>query len=115
MTSCARAAPSGRTPASTPTPRPSGSTPAGPAAAELFRSAEKFHSHCGWPSFFSPAGRRPDRRDRGPLHGHGAHGGAVCRLRLAPRATCSPGRATTTPTDLRYCINSVSLKLEPAE
>ncbi|QKT07237.1 peptide-methionine (R)-S-oxide reductase MsrB [Gordonia sp. X0973] len=82
--------------------------------AELFRSDTKFDSHCGWPSFFSPlAGDKIiERRD--------TSGGMVrtevlcanCRSHLGH---VFAGEGYDTPTDLRYCINSISLTLEPAE
>lgn len=80
--------------------------------AELFRSAEKFHSGCGWPSFFSPlAGDRVveiEDRSLGMVRTEvrcaacGSHLGHVFA-----------GEGYDTPTDLRYCINSVSLRLDP--
>ncbi len=80
--------------------------------AELFRSAEKFDSHCGWPSFFSPlAGEaiieRVDtsmgmKRTEVLCANCGSHLGHVFE-----------GEGYDTPTDLRYCINSISLRLEP--
>lgn len=82
--------------------------------AELFRSSEKFHSGCGWPSFFSPlaADRIIEIQDRSlgmvrtevRCAGCGSHLGHVFA-----------GEGYGTPTDLRYCINSVCLTLEPAE
>ncbi|GAB2672681.1 hypothetical protein GCM10027169_38250 [Gordonia jinhuaensis] len=82
--------------------------------AELFRSDSKFHSHCGWPSFFTPlAGdaviERVDnslgmRRVEVLCANCGSHLGHVFE-----------GEGYDTPTDLRYCINSISLTLEPAE
>ena len=82
--------------------------------AELFRSTEKFHSGCGWPSFFSPlAGDRiVEIEDR-----------SLGMVRTEVRcASCGShlghvfaGEGYDTPTDLRYCINSVSLRLEPTE
>lgn len=79
--------------------------------AELFRSDDKFDSHCGWPSFFTPlAGDSVvEIEDR-----------SLGMTRTEVRcATCGShlghvfaGEGYDTPTDLRYCINSVSLKRE---
>jgi peptide-methionine (R)-S-oxide reductase len=82
--------------------------------AELFRSTEKFHSGCGWPSFFSPLAGDSiieiEDRSMGMVRTEvrcascGSHLGHVFA-----------GEGYGTPTDLRYCINSVSLRLEPVE
>lgn len=80
--------------------------------SELFRSDHKFDSHCGWPSFYTPlAGDSVVYlEDR-----------SLGRVRTEVRcATCGghlghvfEGEGYGTPTDLRYCINSISLTLDP--
>ena len=81
---------------------------------ELFRSDTKFESHCGWPSFYAPSDaqnvvliedstlgmRRVEVRC------------AACDLHLGH---VFHGEGYGTPTDDRYCINSISLTLEPTE
>jgi len=66
--------------------------------AELFRSDTKFDSHCGWPSFYAPLAE-----DRVECANCGSHMGHVFE-----------GEGYDVPTDQRYCINSISLRLEPA-
>jgi peptide-methionine (R)-S-oxide reductase len=80
--------------------------------AELFRSDTKFHSGCGWPSFYSPT-----EGDAVVLLEDRSGG----RIRMEVRcASCGShlghvfkGEGYETPTDERWCINSVSLRLEP--
>jgi peptide-methionine (R)-S-oxide reductase len=82
--------------------------------AELFRSTEKFESHCGWPSFFDPAdseavilladdsmGMRRVEVLCANCHSHLGH--------------VFTGEGYPTPTDQRYCINSISLRLAPGQ
>lgn len=80
---------------------------------ELFRSTEKFESHCGWPSFFSPlAGDRIIERDDFSLGRHRIE--VLCAACESHLGHVFAGEGYDTPTDLRYCINSISLTFEPA-
>lgn len=79
---------------------------------ELFRSAEKFDSHCGWPSFFDPAKSknviiRPD------LSGGMVREEVICARCKSHLGHIFRGEGFDTPTDNRYCINATSLKFVP--
>lgn len=82
-------------------------------AAELFRSDSKFHSGCGWPSFYEPTENDaveliedrslfPRIRTEVRCSACGSHLGHVFT-----------GEGYNVPTDQRWCINSVALILEP--
>ena len=82
--------------------------------AELFRSETKFASHCGWPSFFTPlAGDRVIERTDGSLGMTRTE--VLCANCHSHLGHVFAGEGYDTPTDLRYCINSISLAFEPVD
>ncbi len=77
--------------------------------AELFTSKEKFHSGCGWPSFYDSS------KAKGVLEkADNSHGmrriETVCKRCGAHLGHVFEGEGFKTPTDRRFCINGVALK-----
>jgi peptide-methionine (R)-S-oxide reductase len=79
--------------------------------AELFESGTKFHSGCGWPSFYQPITDTVEYIEDTTL------GMKRVEVRCA---SCGSHLGHVfpdgygTPTGDRFCINSISLTLEPA-
>lgn len=77
---------------------------------ELFTSETKFDAQCGWPAFYAPLAEDRVRYIRDESMG---------MVRTEVRcATCDGhlghvfyGEGFPTPTDARFCINSISLEL----
>ena len=80
--------------------------------SELFESDTKFHSGCGWPSFYQPM------TDTVEYIEDNSHGMKRVEVRCA---SCGSHLGHVfpdgygTPTGDRFCINSISLTLKPAE
>ncbi|UYM04772.1 peptide-methionine (R)-S-oxide reductase MsrB [Solicola gregarius] len=81
--------------------------------AELFSSETKFDAHCGWPSFWTPLAE-----DRVEYIEDTSLGMKRVEVRCARCGShlghVFEGEGHPTPTDQRFCINGVALRLDPA-
>ncbi|WP_369267613.1 peptide-methionine (R)-S-oxide reductase MsrB, partial [Streptomyces harbinensis] len=78
--------------------------------AELFRSETKFESHCGWPSFYDPADSDAvETRTDTSLPGR-PRTEVLCAACGSHLGHVFEGEGYGTPTDLRYCINSIAIR-----
>ena len=82
--------------------------------AELFKSGTKFDSGCGWPSFYAPLAE-----DRVQYIEDTSLGRTRTEVRCASCGShlghVFEGEGYETPTDLRYCMNSIAMTLSPKQ
>ena len=80
---------------------------------KLFDSTTKFDAHCGWPSFYDA---EPGTVEFIADDSHDmVRTEVICANCGGHLGHVFEGEGYGTPTDLRYCINSLSLKFDPAQ
>ncbi|MCG7309925.1 peptide-methionine (R)-S-oxide reductase MsrB [Brachybacterium halotolerans subsp. kimchii] len=88
--------------------RPAGTYACRACGAVLFRADEQFDAHCGWPAFWAP-----QDNDAVELLEDASLGMVRTEVRCANCGShlghVFEGEGFATPTDQRYCINSLSL------
>jgi peptide-methionine (R)-S-oxide reductase len=77
-------------------------------AAELFTSKEKFHSGCGWPSFYDQSKAKNITEKKDVSHGM-VRVEVVCKVCDSHLGHIFEGENHPTPTNRRYCINGVAM------
>jgi len=76
---------------------------------ELFTSSEKFHSGCGWPSFYDASKAKNVAETVDNSHGM-RRVETTCKRCGAHLGHVFEGEGYKTPTDRRFCINGIALK-----
>ena len=80
---------------------------------KLFDSTTKFDAHCGWPSFYDA---KPGAVEFVADDSHDmVRTEVVCANCGGHLGHVFEGEGYGTPTDMRYCINSLSLKFDPSK